>query len=437
MANRMAANNHSDSQKLGARTSSYATARAPASGRAFASTSGQLPGIEWGSGPTAARFQSALFAYHRGDYLRALVEFEKLGERLYRAGDRGRFVECSIFVLRLLAEQEDFKKVEKIEARLQEIESLRKSRASAGSAGAAAEVSPKLWSRLQYVLGICQVYRGDQHEAAMDRFRQSIQEAINCEERAALAWPLYGAATVLYARERYEDALRELEKLKTLLSCCPVSEIESSAHLLHALILRNQGRLESALQSTWTAFESLRDQPHLGLYLHTLVTLGTIFTLKNEPQTARLYLDLAKRSLKREEFPRIARILDEALATTGHANQDFDLKLNLGSGCLQEIRKGEIRFDGQFILRDLLRVFMSKSLEQPGATLTKEDLVREVWGESYRPQSHDNKIYVNIKRLRRLIEPDDGSTEYILRGKQGYYLNPNLKIAVVSSEGEE
>lgn len=441
----MAANTTTDSQKPASKTSTHATSRSTQQGRAPSASGsvqpcamqtrstgtslGLLSGIEWGTGPTAARFQSALFAYHRGDYVRALSEFEKLGERLYRSGDWARYVECSVFVLRLLAEQEDFKKVDKVEARLQEIESLRKSTTIG--------VSAKLWSRLHYVLGICHVYRGDQHELAMDRFRHSIQAAMTCDDRSALAWPLYGAATVLYARERYDDALRELDKLKTLLSCCPVSEIESSAHLLNALILRNQGRLDAALQSTWEAFDSLKDQPHLGLYLHTLATLGTIFTQKNEPQTARLYLDLARRSLKRQEFPRIARIIDDALAKTGSAAHGYDLELNLKSGSLQEIRKGEIRFDGQFILRDLLRVFMAKSLKQPGATLSKEDLVREVWGESYRPQSHDNKIYVNIKRLRRLIEPEDGSTEYILRGKQGYYLNPNLKISVVSSEADE
>ncbi|MBN8540016.1 MAG: winged helix-turn-helix domain-containing protein [Deltaproteobacteria bacterium] len=382
---------------------------------------------DWGNGPTSARFQAALFSYHRGEYTKALLEFEKISERLYRSGDWPRFVESSIYVLRLLAEQEDFKKVDRIEARLRDIESTKASRL-AGS------VSPKLWSRLHYVLGICHVYRGQQHEAAMDRFRDSIQAAIECDDRSALAWPLYGAATVLYARDRHDDAIRELEKLKTLLSCCPVPEIASSAHLLHALILRNQGKLDQALQSTWVAFETLRDQPHLGLYLHTLATLGTIFSLKNDPNTARLYLDLARRSLKRSEFPRIARIVDEALEKTGGSIKSYDLELNLATGTLVEVRKGEIKFDGQFILRDLLRVFMEASVANPGATLSKEDLVREVWAEDYRPQSHDNKIYVNIKRLRRLIEPDDGSTEYILRGKLGYYLNPNLRIAVIPAD---
>lgn len=382
---------------------------------------------DWGSGPASARFQAALFSYHRGEYTKALPEFEKVSERLYRAGDWPRFVESSIYVLRLLAEQEDFLKVDIIEARLRDIESTKAFRLS-GS------ISPKLWTRLHYVLGICHVYRGQQHEAAMDRFRDSIQAAIECDDRSALAWPLYGAATVLYARERHDDAIRELDKLKTLLSCCPVPELASSAHLLHALILRNQGKLDQALQSTWTAFESLRDQPHLGLYLHTLATLGTIFCLKNDPNTARLYLDLARRSLKRSEFPRIARIVDDALERTGGAMKSYDLELNLGTGTLVEVRKGDIKFDGQFILRDLLRVFMEASVASPGATLSKEDLVREVWAEDYRPQSHDNKIYVNIKRLRRLIEPDDGSTEYILRGKLGYYLNPNLRIVVIPAD---
>lgn len=131
----MAANTTADSQKSGSKSSMNGAPRTTAHGRSTASsaTSGAatgaasggasnsasgstslslLSGIEWGIGPTAARFQSALFAYHRGDYLRALPEFEKLGERLYRSGDWTRYVECSIYVLRLLAEQEDFKKVD-------------------------------------------------------------------------------------------------------------------------------------------------------------------------------------------------------------------------------------------------------------------------------------------------------------------------------------
>ena len=342
-------------------------------------------------------------------------------------GDGARFIECSVYVLRLLAEQEEFSKVAKVEERiLKFFEQADRS-----------SINPKLLSRMHYVLGICLVYQGEKHEAAMDRFRESIQLAIECADRSALAWPLYGAATVLYARGRFDDAIRELEKLKTLLSCKAIPEISSSALLLNALILRNQKKLDEALRVAWEAFESLKQQPHLGLSMHTLATLGTIFSEKGEPQTARIYLDLARRSLKRSEFPRIARIVDDALVELGEEKPNFDLALDLKTGTLRESSKGEVRFDGQFLLRDLLAVFMRASIVNPGSVLKKADLVREVWGEAYRPQSHDNKIYVNIKRLRRLIESEDGSTEYILRGKQGYYLNPKARASLIEADSSD
>lgn len=367
----------------------------------------------------------ALYAYHRGDYLLAKPEFEKLADRFHRSGDGARFVECSIYVLRLLAEQEAFADVSKIEKRILEF--------FANHEKTTSTVSPQLLSRMHYVLGICLVYQGEKHEAAMERFRRSIQFAMSCGVRSALAWPLYGAATVLYARGRYDDALQELEKLTTLLSCSPIAELTSSSMLLRALILRNQNKIDAALVSAWNAFESLKAQPHLGLYLHTLATLGTIFREKGDSATARIYLDLAQRSLKRIEFPRIARIVDEALVNLRDTKGDFDLLLDLETNRLGIGGKGEVRFDGQFLLRDLLTVFMRAAIHKPGVVLKKETLVREVWNEIYRPQSHDNKIYVNIKRLRRLLEIDGVTSEFILRGKDGYYLNPKLRFEIIEN----
>ncbi len=72
----------------------------------------------------------------------------------------------------------------------------------------------------------------------------------------------------------------------------------------------------------------------------------------------------------------------------------------------------------------MLRLFM----KQPGAVYSKESLVKQVWKQDYDPGVHDNKIYVTIKRLRKLIEPDYEKPKYIFRAKNGYYLNKNTKI---------
>ena len=56
------------------------------------------------------RFQQALFTYHRGDYSIALREFEKSAEMARLAEDHSRFVESCTYILRILAERDEFGK---------------------------------------------------------------------------------------------------------------------------------------------------------------------------------------------------------------------------------------------------------------------------------------------------------------------------------------
>ena len=83
-----------------------------------------------------------------------------------------------------------------------------------------------------------------------------------------------------------------------------------------------------------------------------------------------------------------------------------------------------VDFKNQFVLLDMLRLFINS----PGETFSKEELVKRVWKQNYDPSVHDNKIYVTIKRLRKLIEPDYEKPKYIFRAKNGYYLNKETKI---------
>ena len=91
-----------------------------------------------------------------------------------------------------------------------------------------------------------------------------------------------------------------------------------------------------------------------------------------------------------------------------------------------ERKKGKIDFKNQFILLDMLKLF----LRSPGEVYSKEALVKAVWKQEYDPAVHDNKIYVTIKRLRQLIEPDFDKPKYIYRAKNGYYLNRNARISI-------
>jgi tetratricopeptide (TPR) repeat protein len=261
----------------------------------------------------------------------------------------------------------------------------------------------------------------------MNRFREAIDLAVVAGDKEALASPLYGAATVLYARGLYKEAINEMERLEVLLGCLSLPDLQAASRLLKAMILRKQGEIDPALVAAWSAYDSLKLNPQLVLYPHILCVIGQLHHLKGDTAAARLYLDLADRSLKRTEFPRIARLLDEALAQVGTSRiSKMDLVFDSRSGILTERLKGEIRFEGQFILRDLLKLL----LENPGRIFSKEDLVRLVWRDSYRPETHDNKIYVTIKRLRKLIEDETTGTEYIMRAKNGYLLNPKTRVLI-------
>jgi tetratricopeptide (TPR) repeat protein len=359
------------------------------------------------------RFQQGLFAYHRGETKSALKDFEKAAEISKQQGDYTRYVEASTYLLRMLAERENFDRIEMIETQV-------------FSVLATHDLPVRLKSRVMYILGICSCYQDTRHDQAMNRFQEAIDYAVASDDKEALASPLYGAATVLYARGRYDEALKELARLDILLSCLSLPELSATSALLRSMIRRNQSRLDEALEAAWAAYETLKHHPHLGIYLHTLCTLGTVYTLKGDLTCAKLYLDLADRSLKRDEFPRIARLVDEALSAIRKSGRaEADLAFDTRTGILSSRLKGEIRFEGQFILRDLLRVF----LESPGRIFSKEDLAKKVWKETYQTRVHDNKIYVTIKRLRGLLE-NDGQGDLILRAKNGYFLNPKIRVVI-------
>lgn len=368
-------------------------------------------------------FQNGLFAYHRGDYSRALREFEKASAIAFEADDYAAYVESCSYTLRILAEREDHTRIYDVEKSVLSILMDEKG----------AELSPSLKSRALYVLGICSCYEGGEgnyqdarHDLAMARFREAVDYAVLSGDKKALAAPLYGVATVLYARKRYEEALRELERLNVLTSCLPLPDLHTASNLLKAMIRRKQGYFDEALESAWKAFDGLKHHPHLVLYLHTLCVIGEIFTAKGDLASARLYLDLAQRSLKRDDLVRVARLIDKAMLALGAQKPPAaDLIYDTRKGVLVEKFKGEIHFEGQFILTDLLKTF----LENPGRVFGKQELAEKIWREPYNPRIHDNKIYVTIKRLRQLIETE-GKTKYILRAKAGYYLSSKIRVLI-------
>ena len=109
-------------------------------------------------------------------------------------------------------------------------------------------------------------------------------------------------------------------------------------------------------------------------------------------------------------------------------NQSVDLEIDKNSSYVREKHLGEIPFHNKFTLMKLLCLLA----ETPGKEYSKEDLAREIWNQEYNPLRHDNNIYININRLRKLIEPNPRESRYVMNGSMGYYFNPSMKVNISS-----
>jgi DNA-binding response OmpR family regulator len=169
--------------------------------------------------------------------------------------------------------------------------------------------------------------------------------------------------------------------------------------------------------------------------MYTYITLlyGMALTYKESGETdlARVYLKLAKKSADPASLKYLSRHIESQMGELGVSqNDEYDLIFDALTNSVTEKKKGRVDFKNQFILLDMLRLFM----RHPGTVHSKEALVKQVWKQDYDPSIHDNKIYVTIKRLRKLIEPDYDKPKYIFRAKNGYYLNKNTKVLMEQNE---
>ncbi|MEZ4814171.1 MAG: winged helix-turn-helix domain-containing protein [Bdellovibrionota bacterium] len=104
--------------------------------------------------------------------------------------------------------------------------------------------------------------------------------------------------------------------------------------------------------------------------------------------------------------------------------QMLDMVIDPNSHYVREKHLGEIPFHNKFTLMRILLLLA----EAPGTEFSKEDLAQKIWGQDYNPLRHDNNIYININRLRKLVEPNPRESRYIMNGSKGYYFNPLMKV---------
>lgn len=365
-------------------------------------------------------FELGRLLAERGDFVAAIPHLSEAAAQFLSEG-RGRdYLECQNLLLKVYTEYDDERAV-RVKEEIQDL--VLKGRL-------------ELDAKTFYSLAFCASHRGQQGDA-IDYLHKSIGLAVEAQHHEDLAYALFGLASA-YSRcspPRSSEAWAELDKLEPILESIALPQVTVSARMLRAHLLLEQRRFDEALQFCWRAQEALVDSKSAVMGVYLMAFMAAVYLEKGDLTSARIHYALASRSVDRQNFRRLARSLDHSEARLAALREPpFDLKLDLENQLVTERKLGPVDLRNQHVLLELLRLFSAK----PGRVYSKEELVEKVWQQDYDPGSHDNKVYVTIKRLRKFIEPDGDQPRYIIRAKDGYYLSSTARVVQADpSRGEE
>ena len=363
----------------------------------------------------AALLEKAELLSQLGEFLKSIPLFEQAKGLFFEAGDHANYLQCQNRLLRLYAETEQTERVLSIKDELQDH---------------ALNRGLILTSRTYYLLGVSAAYRS-QLETALDYGQRSLSLAIESNNKEDTCYAISLLAAVYRLQGKPQEALREIYNLKIFFEVLPLPEVQSSAALLNALILIDLQKFEEAIEILWQAYELLKQYKSVVLPIQLLGMMAQAYRKSGQMDLALSHLKMAERMTDSENMPRLYRqIQNELKEIHVENNTDFDLVFNESSHEVTEKKIGRVDFRNQFVLLDLLKLFVTN----PGKIFSKEFLVEHVWHQSYDPSVHDNKVYVTIKRLRKMIEPDFDKPKYIFRAKNGYFMSKGAKVLIQNPE---
>jgi len=352
----------------------------------------------------------------RGDFFEAIEKLRLAAELFQQERQMAGFLKCQNLLLRLYAETDQESLIHTTKEKLQDL---------------VLKEGFELNSKTYYTLALCASYKGQQ-ETALEYCQKSLAIALANDNKEDICYAISGTASVYSRMGKLQEALKEIYNLQIFFEVLDVPEIKSATLILNGLILIELKKYEQAIEVLWQAYDQVKVQKTIHLHVYLLALMGRAHLRAGDRELARLYLTLASKSVDPKNMLRLGRQLDLEMAELGQDNRTaYDLVFDVEHHTVTEKKLGKVDFKNQFILLDLLRLFV----QNQGEVYSKEYLVEKVWKQDYDPEIHDNKIYVTIKRLRKMIEPDFEKPKYIFRAKNGYFMNKSAKVLIEQKEG--
>lgn len=353
----------------------------------------------------------------RGDFILAIPKLKEAADLFLRRKQFEQYLEAQNSLLRIYAERDQFDEIQSFKEHIQDL---------------ILKEGFELNSQTYYTLGVCTSYRG-QDEAALEYFRKALSIALATDNKKDICYAINGLAISLKNQGKYAEALKEIYNLQVFFQVLDMPRIRMGSQVLNAQILNELKRHDQALELLWQTYDLLKENKILNILIGVLYNIGKTYALLGDKDSAKTYYKLCSRSIDPKNSVRMSKAVQQALQELGDdAKETFDLIFDSENHAIVERKLGRVDFKNQFILMDLLRLFV----QQQGHVFSKEFLVEQVWKQSYDPAVHDNKIYVTIKRLRKMIEPDYDKPKYIFRAKNGYFMNKSAKVLIEDKGGD-
>jgi tetratricopeptide (TPR) repeat protein len=360
---------------------------------------------------SAGLFELANLYFQKCDFTNALSRALEASNKLLEEKNFDHFLKCQSIIIRIYAEREEFEKVNEVKERLQDL---------------VLKNGVNLNAKTFYTLGRCAVLKR-QYDSALEYFQKALALGLANDDKEDMCYAIMGLAITYSELGKLSEALKEIYNLQVFFEVLNLPEIKLSSQILNGIILRKMERYDQALEVFWACFDLIKVVKNLLLYNQLLYSTGVTYAAMGESDLAKVYLQLANRSIDPNNLKALHRDIELRLKELGvKPHDEYDLVFDPGHKAVVEKKKGKVDFRNQFILLDLLHLFA----KSPGQIYSKEQLTQKIWSEEYDPSVHDNKIYVTIKRLRKMIEPDYEKPRYIYRAKNGYYLNKNTRVLI-------
>lgn len=354
----------------------------------------------------------------RGDFEQAISLFKEAAVGYYQCKNYVQYLKCQNLLLRMFAEREQYEQIQQTKEKLQDL---------------VLKEGFELSAKTYYTLALCASYRG-QNDTALEYLQKSLAIALANDNKEDICYAISGLAIIYKDAGRYDDALKEIYNLQVFFQVLDIPELKVSSLIINSMIFTEMKKYDHAIELLWQAYELVKKTKNLSMHIALLANMGWTYAKAGDKDLARVYLNLAKQSCDPNSFVSTAKIINSELESLGeNSSSNYDLVFDLENHTIVEKKLGKIDFKNQFILLDLLKLFV----QNQGQVYSKEFLVEKVWKQNYDPEVHDNKIYVTIKRLRKMIEPDYEKPKYIFRAKNGYFMNKSAKVHFDYTGGAE